>query len=111
MVPESERLGLEDTLRRFVSELNYSRASTLPKLADHYLFWMELDGNLYVRYRLPDIPLSGDETQVRELAVYLIERKTKGRGKKSRSWWVVTRLSDDEELPDMKPYRPVEDDW
>ncbi len=108
VVPESERPGLEDTLRQFVSGLNYNRVSTLPKLADHFLLRMELDGNLYIRYRLPE---PGGDKQVEERAVYLIERRTKGRGKKSRPWWVVTRLSDDEELPDMKPYRPVEDDW
>ncbi len=103
VVPESERVGLEDKLSRFVSQLNHNRASTLPKLADHFVLRMELEGNLYIRYRLPEP--SGD-MQVEERAVYLIERKTKGRGKNSRPWWVVTRLSDDEELPDMKPYKP-----
>ncbi len=111
VVPESERVGLEDTLRRFVSHLNYNRASTLPKLADHFVIRMELEGNLYIRYRLPEAIPPGNDAQVEERAVYLIERKTKGRGKNSRPWWVVTRLSDDEELPDMKPYKPVEDSW
>ncbi len=79
VVPESERLGLEDTLRRFVSGLNYSRVSTVPKLADHFVLRMELEGNLCIRYRLPEpIPL-GDEEQVEERAIYLVERKTKGR--------------------------------
>ncbi len=109
VVPESERLGLEDTLIRFVSGLNYNRVSTLPKLADHFILRMELDGNLYIRYRLPEP--RDEDMQVEERAVYLIERRTKGRGKKARQWWVVTRLSDGEELADMKPYKPVEDSW
>ncbi len=63
VVPESDRVGLEDTLRQFVSQLNYNHASTLPKLAAHFVIRMELEGNLYIRYRLPEAIPPGNDAQ------------------------------------------------